>query len=80
MYGAQSFMASEANSSSIPLAELRRMMEAAAGAISHSPALPFGIREIDEALPGGGLSLGAVHEFSEDGRAAVAATSYGVDA
>ena len=29
--------------------------------------LPFGIKEIDEALPGGGLALGAVHEFSEEG-------------
>ena len=60
-------MAREANSSSIPLAELRRMMEAAAGAASHRPVLPFGIKEIDEALPGGGLALGAVHEFSEEG-------------
>ena len=60
-------MAREANSSSIPLAELRRMMEAAGGAASHRPVLPFGIKEIDEALPGGGLALGAVHEFSEEG-------------
>ena len=43
------------------------MMEAAAGATSHRPVLPFGIKEIDEALPGGGLALGAVHEFSEEG-------------
>ena len=60
-------MAIAANSSSMPLAELRRMMEAAAGAGSHRPVLPFGIKEIDEALPGGGLALGAVHEFSEEG-------------
>jgi protein ImuA len=51
----------------MPLAELRRMMKAAAGATSHRPALPFGIVEIDEILPGGGLALGAVHEFSEEG-------------
>jgi hypothetical protein len=63
----RNFMANQVNSSSIPLAELRRIMEAAAGAASHRPMLPFGIKEIDEALPGGGLALGAVHEFSEEG-------------
>ena len=60
-------MASEAPSSSIPSAELRRMIEVAAGAASHRPPPPFGIKEIDEALPGSGLALGAVHEFSEEG-------------
>ena len=60
-------MATQASSSSIPLAELRCMMEAAAGADSNRPVLPFGIEEIDEALPGGGLALGAVHELSEEG-------------
>src|ERR1700748_1021047 len=56
-----------ANSSSIPLAELRWIMEAAAGHPAHPDVLPFGIEAIDTALPGGGLALGAVHEFSEDG-------------
>jgi protein ImuA len=43
------------------------MMEAAAGhAVPHT-VLPFGIEAVDGALPGGGLKLGAVHEFSEDG-------------
>ena len=65
--GVQSFMAIAANPSSMPLAELRRMMEAAGGTGSHRPVLPFGIKEIDEALPGGGLALGAVHELSEEG-------------
>ena len=60
-------MAIAANPSSMPLAELRRMMEAAGGTGSHRPVLPFGIKEIDEALPGGGLALGAVHELSEEG-------------
>ncbi|MET4023684.1 damage-inducible mutagenesis protein [Bradyrhizobium sp. S3.2.12] len=60
-------MASAANSTSIPLAELRRMREAAGGASSQQPVLPFEIAGIDQALPGGGLPLGAVHEFSEDG-------------
>jgi protein ImuA len=63
----QSFMGIAANSSSIPLAELRRIMEAAAGHPAHPDVLPFGIEAIDTALPGGGLALGAVHEFSEDG-------------
>src|ERR1041385_2109163 len=56
-----------ANPSSIPLAELRRIMEAAAGHPAHPAVLPFGIEAIDTALPGGGLALGAVHEVREDG-------------
>jgi len=32
-------------------------------------ALPFGIRDIDERLPGGGLPLGHLHEVSEGGPA-----------
>ena len=55
-------MAIAANSSSMPLAELRRMMEAAGGAGSDRPVLPFGIQEIDDALPSGGLAVGAIHE------------------
>ncbi len=43
------------------------MMKAAAGVSSHRPVLPFGLQEIDTALPGGGLQLGAVHEVSEAG-------------
>jgi len=59
-------MTSAANSSSMPMAELRRLIEAASGP-SAGPVLPFGIESIDTALPGGGLALGAVHEFSEEG-------------
>lgn len=29
--------------------------------------LPFGVREIDSALPGGGLAFGALHEFAGGG-------------
>jgi protein ImuA len=43
------------------------MMEAAGGSNAHHEVLPFGIESIDEALPGGGLALGAVHEFSDGG-------------
>ena len=60
-------MTSTAKSSSIPLAELRQMMEAVARPGPRRDVLPFGISGMDEALPGGGLALGAVHEFCEDG-------------
>src|ERR1700710_766745 len=60
-------MASPASLSAIPLAELRQMMEAAGGSNARHEVLPFGIEAIDEALPGGGLALGAVHEFSDGG-------------
>jgi protein ImuA len=39
----------------------------ASGPAAGQDVLPFGIADVDEALPGGGLALGAVHEFSEDG-------------
>ena len=52
---------------SIPLAELRQMMEAVARPGPRRDVFPFGISGMDEALPGGGLALGAVHEFCEDG-------------
>ena len=47
-------MASTANSSSVSLAELRRMMEGASGPAAGQYVLPFGIADVDEALPGGG--------------------------
>jgi len=33
--------------------------------------LPFGVSEIDETLPGGGLAYGAIHEFAGGGAGAV---------
>jgi protein ImuA len=60
-------MAITASSSSVSLAELRRMIQAASDPPAGQGVLPFGIADIDEALPGGGIALGAVHEFSEDG-------------
>jgi protein ImuA len=33
--------------------------------------LPFGVREIDDQLPGGGLSFGAIHEFAGGGAGTV---------
>lgn len=43
------------------------MMAAAGDAAAPQEVLPFGIVDIDAALPGGGLALGALHEFSEGG-------------
>jgi hypothetical protein len=43
------------------------MMVAAAGTATDRTVLPFGVASIDEAIPAGGLALGAVHEFSEEG-------------
>jgi protein ImuA len=60
-------MASTAKSSSIPLAELRQMMEAVARPGPCRDVLPFEVSGMDEALPGGGLPLGAAHEFCEEG-------------
>ena len=44
-------------------------------AARHSPALPFGIAEIDAHLPEGGLALGALHEIGGGGPDEVAAAS-----
>jgi protein ImuA len=49
------------------LAELRRLTERVAGPHEVREVLPFGIPEMDAALPGGGLAIGAVHEISEGG-------------
>lgn len=50
-----------------PFAELRRMVERVSSPHGDHGTLGFGIPEIDTALPGGGLALGAVHEISEGG-------------
>jgi protein ImuA len=50
------------------IADLRRLLERSE---SHGRAeakvLPFGLRELDDRLPQGGLALGALHEACEDG-------------
>jgi protein ImuA len=52
------------------IAELRRFLE---GPERHGsadcPTLPFGIAELDQRLPGGGLALGHLHEVIEAGPA-----------
>ncbi|WP_040409959.1 ImuA family protein [Asticcacaulis sp. AC402] len=46
------------------LAELRQHIQMLEGSRRAAGALPFGIERIDTRLPGGGLTLGAVHEVA----------------
>ena len=48
------------------IASLRKLIAAYGSDSSQRTTLPFGIEELDQALPGGGIALGALHEFSED--------------
>jgi protein ImuA len=54
----------------VALADLREQVERLNGQVRDRPALPFGIRPLDEHLPAGGLALGALHEVVEAGPAA----------
>ena len=50
------------------ISELRERISHLDGALSRRKcALPFGVPEIDSHLPGGGLALGAIHEFAGGG-------------
>lgn len=49
------------------MAELRQLVERVSGARENRGVLPFGLDRLDAALPGGGLSCGAVHEIFEGG-------------
>src|SRR5882757_6495564 len=51
------------------LRERIRRLEGAAG--RRRTVLPFGIKAIDEHLPGGGLALGALHEVAGGGNGAI---------
>ena len=53
------------------LAELRRHIEKLEGSRHDAGALPFGVAEIDARLPGGGLTLGALHEIAGGGDDAI---------
>jgi protein ImuA len=46
----------------VVLSELRERIERLERGGRKRPALPFGVSELDQHLPGGGLALGAVHE------------------
>ncbi|MGR9197540.1 ImuA family protein [Rhizobium leguminosarum] len=54
------------------ISDLRDRIQHLEGAVARSKSvLPFGVTEIDERLPGGGLAHGAVHEFAGGGAGAV---------
>jgi protein ImuA len=51
------------------VAELRERLDRLASTRRRSGVLPFGLGQIDRRLPGGGLSLGALHEVAQAGPA-----------
>lgn len=54
------------------LAELRSRIERLEhGGARNRAVLPFGVKRIDAALPGGGLALGALHEVAGGGNGAI---------
>ncbi|WP_246806538.1 ImuA family protein [Rhizobium leguminosarum] len=54
------------------ISDLRDRIQHLEGAMTRSKTvLPFGVCEIDELLPGGGLAYGAIHEFAGGGAGAV---------
>ncbi|AJD41681.1 cell division inhibitor SulA family protein [Rhizobium gallicum bv. gallicum R602sp] len=54
------------------ISELRDRIQHLEGAVVRPKAvLPFGVQEIDERLPSGGLAYGAVHEFAGGGAGVV---------
>ncbi|NTE35213.1 ImuA family protein [Agrobacterium tumefaciens] len=54
------------------LADLRERISSIEGeGVKKAGCLPFGVSEIDDVLPGGGLMLGALHEFAGGGSGTV---------
>ncbi|MBY5539232.1 damage-inducible mutagenesis protein [Rhizobium leguminosarum] len=54
------------------VSELRdRIQHLECPVVRSKAVLPFGVREIDERLPNGGLAYGAVHEFAGGGAGAI---------
>ncbi|WSH19084.1 ImuA family protein [Rhizobium ruizarguesonis] len=54
------------------ISDLRDRIQHLEGAVARpKTALPFGVSEIDERLPGGGLTYGAIHEFAGGGAGAI---------
>jgi protein ImuA len=54
--------------------ELRASIRRIEGGVGHRRlVLPFGLKELDRHLPGGGLALGALHEVAGGGHGAAAA-------
>ena len=60
-------------SAGLPIVEeLRERIQRLEGAAARRrTVLPFGIKEIDRHLPGGGLALGALHEVAGGGNGAI---------
>jgi protein ImuA len=48
------------------IADLRKLIAASSGD-SGKHYLPFGVQSLDDVLPGGGLPLGCLHQFSDGG-------------
>lgn len=56
----------------LAIADLRERISALEGGVAkRKVCLPFGAPEIDDALPGGGLAYGALHEFAGGGSGTV---------
>ncbi|TAZ43716.1 ImuA family protein [Rhizobium ruizarguesonis] len=54
------------------ITDLRDRIQHLEGAVARPKmVLPFGVSEIDERLPGGGLAYGAIHEFAGGGAGSV---------
>jgi protein ImuA len=61
------------NSAGPPIVEelLERIQRLEGAAARRRTVLPFGVKEIDRRLPGGGLALGALHEVAGGGNGAI---------
>jgi hypothetical protein len=68
------------NASGLPIIEeLReRIQHLESGPARRRTTLPFGVKEIDRRLPGGGLALGALHEVAGGGNGVVDGAAAGL--
>src|SRR5450631_3192880 len=68
------------NASGLPIIEeLReRIQRLDSGPARRRTTLPFGVKEIDRRLPGGGLALGALHEIAGGGNGVVDGAAAGL--
>ncbi|QIO43080.1 damage-inducible mutagenesis protein [Rhizobium leguminosarum bv. trifolii] len=56
----------------LAISELRERIAALEGGVTkRKGCLPFGVQDIDDVLPGGGLAYGALHEFAGGGSGTV---------
>jgi protein ImuA len=61
------------------VAELRERIQRLEGSVArHRTVLPFGLRDIDRHLPGGGLPLSALHEVAGGGNGAIDGAAAGL--